>query len=156
MIDQSIIIVPWDFSDFSAAALDFALERYPDADIHVVCVLEKPNPYASDLAWSEAAETEALQSCVEAFKQSPQAPEGRSYRFTSLFGDPASEIVRLASELQADAIIMSTHGRTGLKKWMLGSVAQRVTEQACCPVCLLPAQWIERTSTDNPTMQTIN
>ena len=153
MSHQPVIIVPWDFSDFSATALNFALERHPDADVHVVCVLEKPNPYASEWVWSEETEAEAIQKSVEAFKQSPQAPEGHSYRFTSLFGDPASEIVRLANDLQADSIIMSTHGRTGLKKWMLGSVAQRVTEQARCPVCLLPATWVEANSNDKPTMQ---
>ncbi|MCP4464795.1 MAG: universal stress protein, partial [Planctomycetaceae bacterium] len=71
---------------------------------------------------------------------------GTHYHFTTLFGEPASEIARLTNELDANYIIMSTHGRTGLKKWMLGSVAQRVTERAKCPVILLPSTWVESQS----------
>ncbi|MDG2014646.1 MAG: universal stress protein, partial [Pirellulaceae bacterium] len=75
------------------------------------------------------------------------------YHFTTLFGEPASEIVRFSNELEAKYIIMSTHGRTGLKKWMLGSVAQRVTERANCPVILLPAVWVEAQSASINSME---
>jgi nucleotide-binding universal stress UspA family protein len=49
-------------------------------------------------------------------------------------GRPADAIVRLAGELEADLIVMATHGRTGLEHVVLGSVAERVVRLAPCPV----------------------
>jgi nucleotide-binding universal stress UspA family protein len=51
-----------------------------------------------------------------------------------LYGDPASEIVRLAGEEQVDLIVMGTHGRTGLMRLLMGSVAEAVVRRAPCPV----------------------
>jgi nucleotide-binding universal stress UspA family protein len=49
-------------------------------------------------------------------------------------GDPAREIVALASEIPCDLIVLGTHGRTGLKRLLMGSVAERVLRLAACPV----------------------
>ncbi len=49
----------------------------------------------------------------------------------------ASEIARLAREASADLIVMATHGRTGLGRLILGSVAEQVVREAACPVVLL-------------------
>ena len=49
-------------------------------------------------------------------------------------GRPAAEIVRVAREQRVDLIVMGTHGRTGLRHLLLGSVAEEVTRQAPCPV----------------------
>jgi len=49
-------------------------------------------------------------------------------------GDAATEIVALAEDLKADLIVMGTHGRTGLKRLALGSVAEAVLRRAPCPV----------------------
>jgi nucleotide-binding universal stress UspA family protein len=49
-------------------------------------------------------------------------------------GDPATEILRLAGETKCDLIVMGTHGRTGLTRLVLGSVAEEVLRQAPCPV----------------------
>jgi nucleotide-binding universal stress UspA family protein len=51
-----------------------------------------------------------------------------------LQGDPADSIVKLAKEEGADLIVMSTHGRTGLARLLMGSVAEAVVRQAPCPV----------------------
>jgi nucleotide-binding universal stress UspA family protein len=48
-----------------------------------------------------------------------------------------------STHAQAELVVMSTHGRTGLKKLFMGSVAQRVIEKSSCPVTILPAKWIE-------------
>jgi len=53
--------------------------------------------------------------------------------------DPGAEVVRIAKELRADAIVMSTHGRKGLSHLVLGSVAERVVREASCPVLTLRA-----------------
>jgi nucleotide-binding universal stress UspA family protein len=49
-------------------------------------------------------------------------------------GDPADEILRAASAIDADLIVMGTHGRRGLESWILGSHAERVLRTASCPV----------------------
>lgn len=52
-------------------------------------------------------------------------------------GVPYKEIVRKAEEERADMIVMSTHGRTGMAQFMLGSVTQKVVAHAACPVLSL-------------------
>lgn len=54
-------------------------------------------------------------------------------------GDPATEILRYASRHAIDLIVVGTHGRTGLTRVLLGSVAERVVRGACCPVLVVPA-----------------
>jgi nucleotide-binding universal stress UspA family protein len=54
-------------------------------------------------------------------------------------GDAATEIVALAKELKADLIVMGTHGRTGLRRLALGSVAEAVLRRAHCPVLTVRA-----------------
>lgn len=49
-------------------------------------------------------------------------------------GKPAEEILRVAREERVDLIVMGTHGRTGLRHLLLGSVAEEVTRRAPCPV----------------------
>jgi nucleotide-binding universal stress UspA family protein len=143
MNDTSIVVVPWDFSEYSIAALKFAREKFPNADMRILCVLEKPNPYAPEMSWGGDAEAQAIEKSVAAFRDSARTQDFEDSQFTSLFGEPAVEIVKYANHEKADCIVMSTHGRTGLKKWMLGSVAQRVAERASCPVLLLPRAWVE-------------
>ena len=52
-------------------------------------------------------------------------------------GPPASEIVAMAKELNVDIIVIATHGRTGLKHVLLGSVAEHVIRRAPCPVLVV-------------------
>ena len=52
-------------------------------------------------------------------------------------GSPAREVVETARSLPADLIVISTHGRTGLKHVLLGSVTEHVVQRAPCPVLVL-------------------
>jgi len=54
-----------------------------------------------------------------------------------LEGDPATEIVRYAGEAGMDLIVMGTHGRTGLERLLMGSVAERVLREAPCSVLVV-------------------
>jgi nucleotide-binding universal stress UspA family protein len=55
-------------------------------------------------------------------------------------GDPALEIVAAAEESKSDAIVMSTHGRSGLSRWIFGSVTQKVLAAAPCPILVIPGK----------------
>lgn len=59
---------------------------------------------------------------------------GISARMATRVGAPHTEIVRAADAEQADMIVMGTHGRSGLERLLLGSVAARVVRLAPCPV----------------------
>lgn len=53
------------------------------------------------------------------------------------FGQPAEEILSYAEEIEADLIAMCTHGRSGISRWVYGSVADKVLRGANCPVLLV-------------------
>ena len=54
-------------------------------------------------------------------------------------GDPATEVLRVAREVPCDLIVLGTHGRTGLTRLVLGSVAEEVLRKAPCPVLTVKA-----------------
>jgi nucleotide-binding universal stress UspA family protein len=60
-------------------------------------------------------------------------------------GDPASEIIDVAREIDANLIVIPSRGKTGLRRWMIGSVAEKVVRQAPCPVLVLPIHDDEET-----------
>ena len=139
---DSTIIVPWDFSEHAKCGLGFALEATATDQIRVICVLERPDPYSEGAIWGGQAEEQAVEKCVEEFWEIVDKKRF-PLELVVEFGDPAAEIVRYASTFQAATIVMSTHGRTGIKRLMLGSVAQKVSQTASCPVMLLPNAWFE-------------
>lgn len=57
-----------------------------------------------------------------------------------LEGDPAQSIVRQAAAAEVDLIVMSTHGRTGFTRWMLGSITEKVLQATACPVLAVRAE----------------
>jgi nucleotide-binding universal stress UspA family protein len=54
-------------------------------------------------------------------------------------GDPTTEILQMAAQLAADSIVVGTHGRRGLERVLLGSVAEHVVRMASCPVLVTRA-----------------
>jgi len=66
-------------------------------------------------------------------------PVAADVRVSVRFGRPADEILAFIGEVGADLIAMSTHGRSGISRWVFGSVADRVLRGAACPVLLVRA-----------------
>jgi nucleotide-binding universal stress UspA family protein len=62
---------------------------------------------------------------------------GRQVRSTVTPGSPADEIVRFARERATDVVVLGSHGRAGLARLLLGSVAERVVREAPCPVLVI-------------------
>ena len=143
MFSDSTIVAPWDFSKHAQVTLDFLLKHVPAKDIRVICVLQRPDPYTFAAVWGDEAESRAHDDCVEKFWGMIDKSKYPALQFIVEFGVPATEIVRFAKTLDADMIVMSTHGRTGIKKLMLGSVANRVSQTASCAVLLLPNDWFQ-------------
>jgi len=61
----------------------------------------------------------------------------RGAHIVVIFGDAGQEITDYALTHRAEMIVLPSHGRTGMKRWLLGSVAERVCRYAHCPVLVL-------------------
>ena len=133
------LCVAVDLSEPSREALDQAAELAGvlGADLTVVHVLAPPPSSATDLLVAPGgAEGEAreVEEALEAWRAVAEARAGRPVRARLLVGAPAKELVRLAREEGCDLVVVGTHGRTGLRRAVLGSVAAAVVREAPCAV----------------------
>jgi nucleotide-binding universal stress UspA family protein len=139
------ILVPVDFSPASEQSVDYAcgLARRLGASIHLLHVVE--GTMTGDLHWEPYSEETAAH--FERLRQEGGARlaataariEGHRVRTTREVrgGNPATEIKKAALDYGADLIIMATHGRTGLSRALLGSVAEEVVRSAWCPTLVI-------------------
>ena len=142
-MSEQIVVVPWDFSRHAHAALQYAVARFGEGSLRVVCVLEPPNPYDPRMNWSEESLSNAREHCARQFEADVTTVKNWDLQFSTRFGEPAAEIISFADEHHADCIVISTHGRTGIKGMFIGSVAQKIAQSADCPIVLLPNKWFE-------------
>jgi len=132
---------PVDFSEPSRLALLEAayLGRTLEGALTVLYVHE-PTPELVEFYGSSPREFEALLPELErrlaTWAREAGAPCGH-VSWKVLRGAPTEEILRCAKAENFDVIVMGTHGRTGLKHLLLGSVAERVIRGAPCPVLVV-------------------
>ncbi|MDA7980559.1 MAG: universal stress protein [Pirellulales bacterium] len=128
------ILFPTDFSSHSDAGLKFAaaLARDMNCELEIVHVLEEPTIYAGEFYYGNVEpDGDAVLKMLHAVKpDDPEVP----FRHQLLRGDAAKAICDHAGENEVDLIVMSTHGRTGLARLIMGSVAEYVVRKATCPV----------------------
>jgi nucleotide-binding universal stress UspA family protein len=133
------ILVPTSFSPTEAVALEWALEsaRKFDATVVLLHVIEVHKSYDSvkggimgRLRESAAGQLRAMREAVPNNKKKGVLLADKIIAFPRAW----SGIVSFVRDQRIDLIVMSTHARTGVPKFVLGSVAERVTEQAPCPV----------------------
>jgi universal stress protein A len=136
------ILHPSDFSSASRVAFTKAIEAAKSnrASLLLVHVMMTPvtmvgDGYISPRAWDDLQRSVRTHSQRQLNKLIARARKA-GVRATSLLleGAPAERIVRAAKSRRADLIVMGTHGRSGLAKLFLGSVAERVVATAPCPV----------------------
>ena len=134
----STIIVPLDGSDFAARALPHAtaLARSSGAKLVLVRVL------THRASGSAADEMEAIRAALnvdaDAIRADGMRVETIMRRVHPVHADDvARAIAEIADDQQAELIVMSTHGRSGLGRWVYGSVADSVLQQSTTPVLLV-------------------
>jgi nucleotide-binding universal stress UspA family protein len=137
-VPRKTVVVPVDFSEESVRALTqaAALAAGPGS-IHAVHVL--PPYVAADpaTAWEiHAGETE-IRRARDALAHRLADADLEGGHVDVRIGDPGCEIAALADELDAELIVLPSHGRTGLQRLLIGSVAERVIRLAHCPVLVL-------------------
>jgi nucleotide-binding universal stress UspA family protein len=129
------ILFPTDFSAYGQEALRWAtvLARDTGATLIIAHVEEPPMAYGGGELYfpSEDGNREELkQALVKIVPTDPKVP----FEHKLLVGDPANAIVEAAEQEHADIIVIGTHGRTGLTRLLMGSVAEAVVRKAKCPV----------------------
>lgn len=159
------IIVPVDFSDYSTQALERAgdiAERFDSSIIvlHVITaetgaqvVASRLGKYSGDLPGPEADDEQEvsekeIETAIDPHREQayealqaflPGGLAERAVELRVVFGRPFERILETAVAAEAGLIVMGTHGRTGLERIAVGSVAERVIRLAPCPVLTLKA-----------------
>ena len=136
------ILVPLDQHFGTEAALKVAadLARANGAEVRLLHVAPRPAAVMADgrmIAYADQ-ESERLRYEAEVYlREAAQRLTGVPVEYAVRFGDPAEEIVEEARGSGADLIAMATHGRTGMARLLLGSVAQAVLRRSEVPVVLV-------------------
>jgi nucleotide-binding universal stress UspA family protein len=156
------ILVPLDGSELSEKALSVALQGLDlEGTLTLLNVIDLPdmNPVLlydmpPIIAMYDNTKTllpEAQKSALEYLRgavERMQLPPTIKVNFEAPIGNTASVIAERAKALHVDAIAMSTHGRSGLSRWVFGSVTQRVLGLMPCPVLVVPGQGVPSVQTE--------
>ena len=145
----SRILVPVDYSEHSRAAVEYGghvAERF-GATLDVIHVWDRPSYVPAEALVAHAGGKKSLVDMIREnaeaemseFLATCQAPAGVALTHHLESGEPASTILRVAGERAADLIVAGTHGRTGVRHLLLGSVAEKLVRLAKVPVLTVPA-----------------
>jgi nucleotide-binding universal stress UspA family protein len=147
MIRVEKLIAPVDFSEAGRPGLDRAVGLADDlgAELHLLHVVPEPE-VAIYPPFAVAADSERIQKAIraaheQAFSRLVESlPPTRSGRVTELRGGIgiAPTVVGYAEQVDADLVVMGTHGHRGFRRFLLGSVTEEVVRRAPCPVLTHP------------------
>jgi nucleotide-binding universal stress UspA family protein len=138
------VLVPIDFSPSARAALEYGtfLAGTFGADLEVLHVWEPPGyvgpdtlallPVAKDHPGWEQTRTDVTREVQHFLGKSQARPRQLTVRVEA--GEPSDVILQTAKADGVDLIVMGTHGRTGLSRLLVGSVAEAVLRRSACPV----------------------
>ncbi len=143
MMDWKKMCCAIDFSEPSRMAAEAAVDlaRRFEAELTLVHVVGTAAPAATDVLVSSTGMAEVMAQeeagSLEAWRAEAEQRAGRPVRSALVAGDPANEIARFARDQRCDLLVIGTHGRAGIRRVMLGSVAERVVRRAECPVLVI-------------------
>jgi nucleotide-binding universal stress UspA family protein len=148
------VLVGVDFSPLAKLAMDAALEivaSRAETKLHVVHVAKSLGPMVrleledDERSVSPKEAASYLQDYVErhltAWQRADRKVDGADVSTHVRVGAASTEIVQLGADLDADIIVVGTEGRSGVERFLLGSVAETVVHKAGCPV------WVVREKT---------
>jgi universal stress protein A len=165
LLDFKRVLCPVDLSGFSLDALKLAVEitRASGAALYVVHAVDNPfdELYMSSIAQADPAALGLYQrrpvkraGIVAAIKGHSQVllkqfahdlvTSVEKVRYIVKTGNPLEAILEAAEERRADLIVLATHGRTGIKRLLIGNVAEKIVRHAPCPVLIVNARAARR------------
>jgi nucleotide-binding universal stress UspA family protein len=143
----SKIVVPLDGSELAEGVIPHVAELVRERGSQVCLLAVAPlgrraPPVLADLLASASGTQEEKQRIEEELTAylstiAERLEPSANARVSVRFGQPADEILALASEVDAELIAMSTHGRSGIRRWVFGTVADRILHGASCPLLLV-------------------
>ena len=138
---MSTLVLPLDGSACAEQALPTALSflKGPQDKLILVRVVPFPNSVPPHVLAQLVDELELEAALYLKEVGEPLRARGLRVDEHVRSGQPAREVAHVADKEGADLIVLSTHGRSGLQRWLLGSVAENVVRQAPCPVWLVRA-----------------
>lgn len=143
-LPAQVVVVPVDFSEMSLQAVAEARDLATDAAglhvVHVVHVLPPILATEPGVIWGRVDDRSRTEHALNALKKvltEQGFGEVHVDVRVSASGNAAFEIVRFAEEIGANLICLPSHGRHGLSRLAIGSVAERVVRFAHCPVLVL-------------------
>jgi nucleotide-binding universal stress UspA family protein len=105
----------------------------------LIYVLPVLTDYDAGLMWSNITDEARKEHAQQALRERLVGAKYQGLHFEITFGDPGHGIADYAEQIEADLIVLPSHGRTGLSRLLIGSVAERVVRLAHCPVLVLKA-----------------
>ena len=151
------VLVPLDGSNLAEEALAYALDIVAaDGTITLVCAIEVPDVpvygYYPPVTVPdyESTKNELLPIARHYLEglTSDITKNGKLATFEATMGDPVTVITEAAERLHVDAIVMSTHGRSGISRFLFGSVTNKVLSAKVCPVFVIPSK--EKVAQEKP------
>lgn len=142
------VVIAYDFSTTAEEAILRGIEiacRAPQHVLHVLVAIDSREgfPVAPtkhvDYAYAERLQKLVTQRMIEGFAGRKTASEVQFFVHARI-GKAAEEILDLAHDVGADMIIIGSHGKTGVERFVLGSVSERVVREAHCPVIIARAK----------------
>ena len=137
-LPKTHVVVPIDFSDESIAAIDTALEMVESASrVHLIHVLAEMSAAEPGVVWEMVNDDTRMDHAEDALRSRLKDDKYEGIDVAVTIGDPGHEIADYAASTNAELIVLPSHGRTGLTRLLIGSVAERVVRLAHCPVLVL-------------------
>lgn len=140
------VVVPLDGSELAEEVLPHVAEmiRGRDSQVYLLSVTPMMRGVASSIVDSHpnAGERQRVEQELKKYLRKVGRrlePVAAEVEVAVRFGRPADEVLAFADNVGADLIAMTTHGRSGIRAWIFGSVADRIMRGATCPVLLVRA-----------------
>jgi nucleotide-binding universal stress UspA family protein len=135
---DATVVVPVDMSAESLAAVDVALQiADAPARVHVLRVLHDPQSSHHGTLADAIDHSKLRNVALEELKATLDAEQYSGLKLCVEFGDPGHTITEHADAVRAKLIVMSSLGKRGVKRLLVGSVAERVARLSRCPVLIL-------------------
>ena len=132
------VLVPIDFSEWSYEAIAPAKEYVEsETDLTLIHVLTSLHPADPAAMWNTLDDEQRKQKVKDFLAEKLSQMGYKTVRIEVRLGDPSTEIVDFAKEIAADLIVLPSHGRKGISRFLLGSVAERVVRLSPCPVLVI-------------------
>jgi nucleotide-binding universal stress UspA family protein len=150
------ILVPLDGSDVAEGALPYAQEiaARTGAQILLLAAVHQIDPWPTYPVQVDPKKIPLVEAYLEEKSKELKA-KGLAVKTEAVEGTPADVILARAANENEDLVIMSSHGHSGVKRWVLGSVTEKVVHASRCPVLIVQPYQKPRWSVETPVLKKI-